>query len=138
MEFKVQIKQAGKKVNSITTAVLHLKNNPSTVEELLRLTVKATLAGFKERAGNEDAVLLSNQKIEDMASSGKISFSLLEGNSKADEDSAIENALQSFEDGLVALFIDDTRYEDLKQSLSLSGNETLTFVKLTMLAGRMW
>lgn len=138
MELKVQMKQTGKKSNSIVTTGLYLKNTPSTIEELLIMTVKATLAGFKKKALNEEAILISTEQIDDMASSGKVSFGFIEGNKNIDEKDAIKTVIEAFEDGLVALFIDDIRFEDLKEHINLTGNETLTFVKLTMLAGRMW
>lgn len=104
MDLKVQMKQAGKKATSIETSILHIDNKPSTVEELLILTVKSTLKGRKN----------------------------------IDQKTAINTCLEAFEDGLIALFIDDNRYENLKDKIELTGNEVLTFIKLTMLAGRMW
>ena len=57
---------------------------------------------------------------------------------KVSEKKAIETALQAFEDGLVAVFVDGTRYENTADALELTGDETVTFVKLTMLTGRLW
>ena len=54
------------------------------------------------------------------------------------EKQAVETTLQAFEDGLVAVFVDGKRYEELNEELHLIGNEVITFVKLTMLSGRMW
>ena len=54
------------------------------------------------------------------------------------EEEAVKNVLQAFEDGLVAVFIDGNRYESLDNTILLTGKETITFVKLVMLTGRMW
>ncbi|MBQ9960463.1 MAG: hypothetical protein IJP00_01000 [Firmicutes bacterium] len=113
MELKVQIKQAGRKASAIENHIILYEHAPESVGELLVMTVQKTLEDFKKK---DD----------------------LKGNKDISTDTAIKNALQSFEDGLVALFIDDKRYEDIDEKLSLTGSETLTFVKLTMLAGRMW
>ena len=51
---------------------------------------------------------------------------------------AKENALQSFEDGLYRIFIGDNEIEGLNTAITLNEGDTLTFIKLTMLAGRMW
>ena len=114
MNFEVQVKQAGRKANSIITTDLCLTHSPSTVEELLVLVTRETIIDFKER--------------KESLKSGK----------DVDQATAIKTTIEAFEDGLIALFIDGIRYEDIKQELSLKGGETFTFVKLTMLAGRMW
>lgn len=54
------------------------------------------------------------------------------------EEAAIENALQCFEDGMVAVFVDSTRIEELDCKLSLTEGSHVIFVKLTFLVGRMW
>ena len=136
MELKVQLKQAGKKGSSIETGRLIFERPPKTVEELLTMTVKACLNNFRNKKSGE--VLLNQEQIEDMSVSGKIGFGIVEGNRDIKDEEAIANTLQSFEDGMVALFIDDKRYEELDAKLALSGEETLTFVKLILLAGRMW
>ena len=147
MELSVQIKQAGKRANKITTAKLFLKETPTTIRELLTSTVKANLNIHKEKIkqletfenGDLDYVILYTQdEIEQKARAGRIDFDFLKSSADVSEKKAVESALQAFEDGLIALFIDDTRYEDIDDKIELSGNETLTFVKLTMLTGRLW
>lgn len=113
MELKVQIKQAGRKAAGIETRAIEYQRTPGTVRELVTMTVEANVKEFRQK---ED----------------------LKGNKDVDIFSAVDTALQAFEDGLVALFIDDKRFENLDEALNLTGSETLTFVKLTMLAGRMW
>jgi len=113
MILKVQIKQAGRKASAIETRTIEYKKAPGTVRQLVTMTVEANVKEFRRK---ED----------------------LKGNKDVDIFSAVDTALQAFEDGLVALFIDDKRFENLDEALNLTGSETLTFVKLTMLAGRMW
>jgi len=59
---------------------------------------------------------------------------------EADEEkikNARENALRSFDDGLFRIFINDE--EVLADSkILLNENDSLTFLRLTMLAGRLW
>ena len=56
----------------------------------------------------------------------------------ADTEKAVRNALQSFEDGIFRIFADGKELESLQEPVSLQEGSELTFVRLTMLAGRMW
>ena len=57
---------------------------------------------------------------------------------KADEEKAVVNALQCFDDGIVALFADGVRYQKREERLPLKDQSEVTFIRLTFLAGRMW
>lgn len=147
MELKVQIKQAGKKENKIVTARLFIKNTPKTIGELLIAAVKATHGQFKEKIKQMEAfengdlsaiMLFSQEQLEQKAASGKIDFGFLKSSHNVSEKKAIETAVQAFEDGLIALFIDGIRYEEIKEQITLTGEEMVTFVRLTMLSGRLW
>ena len=107
-----------------------LCDNPKTVEDLLVFTVRAMLTDFREIYHE---IMLVNQAV-----SGKIGDEGSKGKTEVPEKKAVETALQAFEDGLVAVFVDGERYESLEDKLELSGEETITFVRLAMLAGRMW
>ena len=56
----------------------------------------------------------------------------------AAEVEAITNALQSYEDGIFRIFIDDTETEDLSSPTGLKEESTITFIRLAMLSGRLW
>ena len=51
---------------------------------------------------------------------------------------ALDTAYLAFEDGLYCIFINDEQTEKLDDSLNLKDGDILTFIRLTMLAGRMW
>ncbi len=116
MELRVQVKQPGKRQNNIISKKWYLKEVPNTVEDLIVCAVKAEYAAFRER--QETAARSVSEKLS--------------------ERQAVEIAIQAFEDGVVAVFIDGTKYENLCDRLELKGEETVTFVKLTMLTGRLW
>lgn len=147
MELNVQVKQAGRRESKVVTAKLLLGKTPATIKELIAYTVKATLAEFNsktkqieafENGSLEQAIVYTEDELDDMASAGKIDFGFLKSDKTVSEETAVDNALQAFEDGIVAVFIDGKRYEDAGEMLELTGGEVVTFVKLTMLAGRMW
>ena len=81
---------------------------------------------------------LTNEEIQDKATTGKISFGVNYNGMSADTEKAIRNALQSFEDGIFRIFVDGEELESLEQPVSLHEGSELIFVRLTMLAGRMW
>ena len=82
MELKVQVKQAGKRQNKITTERLKLEKKPETVGELLQISVKASRLAFLERmkgTRSEDQelysqLILSEKGLEAKAASGKVGF----------------------------------------------------------------
>ena len=65
-------------------------------------------------------------------------FGVNYGDRKADPESAVNHAIQSFEDGIYRIFLDDRALEQLEEKILLTEGSSLTFVRLTMLAGRMW
>ena len=73
-----------------------------------------------------------------MASSGKISFGVNYGEKDADLVAAIQNALQCFDDGIFRIFANNISLKKLDSKIVLKENDELTFVRLTMLSGRMW
>lgn len=153
MKLHVQVKQAGKKKQKIGTMTVALEQTPGTIEELLTETVRENVKAFRQRArrdpeGPAGVTEVSGPgraggpgapgEADILAAEGKIGFGFLTGNTDVSEEEAVRNALEAFEDGLVAVFVDGQRYEGLQDRLHLQGGETVTFVRLTMLAGRMW
>ena len=81
---------------------------------------------------------LTSKEIEDRAAQGKISFGVNYGNKDADVSKATADALEAFSDGIVVIFADDRRLQRPEESIDITDIHNLTFIKLTMLAGRMW
>ena len=50
---------------------------------------------------------------------------------------AVQTALQAYDDGLFVIFINDQEIEP-KHPINLQPNDTITIIKLTMLAGSPW
>lgn len=81
---------------------------------------------------------MTREEIEDKAEAGKISFGTVYGDRKADFKKAQDNAIQCFEDGIYRIFLDNRPLESLDEPIEITGETVFTFVRLTMLAGRMW
>lgn len=139
IEIKVNIKQLGKKRSKIAEVPFVLENTPSTVGELIKEAVHTCVSEYNERVKKgEDAAPLSSDEINEMSEIGKIAFGINYGGKCADEKAALENALQSYEDGLYRIFMGENELGALSDSISLSENDSVTFIRLTMLTGRLW
>jgi hypothetical protein len=80
---------------------------------------------------------LSQQELEDGEHTGKIAFGDRKNEKSQDEEEAVRNALQCFTDSLYRVLVNET--EALPDgSFSLKEGDTVTFIRLVMLAGRRW
>lgn len=139
MRVLVNMKKLGKRKNSIEKVPYELDRKPSTVKELIEEMVTVCVRDYNKRKESEELLTsLSLREIENQAESGKISFGVNYGEKNADEKNAIENALQCFEDGIYRIFNNGVQIEKLNEEIELNEDSELTFVRLTMLAGRMW
>ena len=57
---------------------------------------------------------------------------------EADFQKAADNAIQCFEDGIYRIFLDERPLESLEEEIRVTDENTFTFVRLTMLTGRLW
>ena len=148
MIINVNIKQMGKKGRRIKPVPFEYDRCPETAEELIEETVKIMLSTFKERQkkSTEENIpdVLSEETIKSMAEIGKVAFGYIYNEKEQDEAKAIETAKLAFIDGMVRIFIngEEAEYkEENKESgtpINLSEDDEVTFVRLAMLAGRMW
>lgn len=139
MTIKVNIKQLGKKRSKVAEVPFMLENAPTTVRELIKESVHTCVSEYNERVKKGEGVTpLSDDEISEMSKIGKIAFGINYGGKAANEAAAFENALQSYEDGLYRIFIGDNEVGSLSDSISLLENDSVTFIRLTMLTGRLW
>lgn len=136
---KVNVKHIGKHRNSIEEIDMVLEKTPYTVDELIEETVKICVNQYNERHENKEVLkALSKQDIEDLATGGKVTFGVHYGEGVPKLSQAIENAKQSFLDGIVVLFIDGIEKHNLEDTIDMRDNTSVTFVRMTMLSGRLW
>ena len=144
MIININIKQLGKKGRRIKPVPFEYEKCPASAEELIEETVKIMLKRFKEKqaASNEEHIpeALSDEAMNSMAEIGKIAFGYIYNDKEQDEAKAIETAELAYEDGLVRIFINGEDVEFKKEGTPIKINEgdEVTFVRLAMLAGRMW
>ena len=117
---------------------VELTNNISTTKDLITELVKINVEKFNKKIDDKDILsIMTNEYIAEAARSGKIGDEV-HGDKKANLEKALDTAYLAFEDGLYCIFINDEQSEKLDDSLNLKDGDILTFIRLTMLAGRMW
>lgn len=139
MRVYIQVKQLGKRRCSIEKMPVDFPASPADVKELIEGIVSRQVREYNERLQQSEVLkYLTQEEVEDKATSGKVGFGVNYNGKSAAEAEAIANALQCYEDGIYRIFIDETETGELSSPVLLKENATLTFVRLTMLAGRMW
>ena len=117
---------------------LELKDKISTTKDLIIELVKINVEKFNKKIDDKDILsIMTNEYIAEAARSGKIGDEV-HGDKKANLEKALDTAYLAFEDGLYCIFVNDEQTEKLEDNLALKDGDVLTFIKLTMLAGRMW
>jgi len=106
------------------------------LRDVIEHVVRCEVAQFnrRERSRQFERVL-SNSQIADAATRGKVDPAVKEKQQKVDVEEAIGTALQSFEDGVYLVIIDDVERRSLDELIHLKEDSHLTFVRLTFLAG---
>ena len=135
MRVFVNMKQIGKRKNVIDKKEYEIADNISLVSDLIREFVSICVKDF-----NQEKIIdyLLEQDIKDNADVGKIGFNDRENKNKQDVAKAIDNAIQSYEDGIYRIFVNDEEVGALNDSINLSEDDIITFIRLTMLAGAMF
>lgn len=139
MILKIYLKQIGQRKQTVAPIDFEYSPVPGTVRELITQTAAACVNAYNERVrqGDSRTAPITAEQITDMASVGKIAFGINYGGREQDQEKAIGNALQSFEDGLYRAFLNDHELEKLDDNLDLHNGDSLTFIRLTMLTGRI-
>lgn len=112
---------------------------PASVQELIEAVVCWQVKEYNERLQQSEMLkYLTCEEMEDKAAAGKVGFEANYNGRPAVETEAIINALQSYEDGIFRIFLDDAELGELSSSVQLKEESTLTFIRLAMLSGRLW
>ena len=139
MKIRINVKGASRKKAAIVQMTCDYPDSQMTVEEFLEETVRQNVREYNERREAAEILrLFSEETLQDSAATGKVASGDPLDRRKADEEKAVKNALQCFDDGMVALFADGVRYTDRKEMMALKEQSEVTFIRLTFLAGRMW
>ena len=138
MTVYLKIKALSKRKPLIERVAFTIDKPVATSKELVEYIVRRNVDDYNKKA--IDAPLfqyLTSDELEDGAKAGKIGFKDRRNENMQDAGKAVENALSCFDDGIFKLFINDEE-AGFTGNISLKDNDEITFIRLTMLAGRLW
>jgi hypothetical protein len=132
----VRVKAAGKRRDMLEKQAWTIPGATDSPEKLIEHLVRENVRAYNAKA--VDAPLfhyLSRQEMEDGEHTGKIGFGSHVNEKDQDEEKAVQNALQSFADGIYRVLVNED--EALPGApFTLKDGDTVTFIRLVMLAGR--
>ena len=112
---------------------------PHTFRELIEESVKSCISAYKARANNaKNPAPLTDEQFDGMREIGKFAFGVHYNENEIDEAKAIQTAIDAVTDGLVRVFKGNDEITDLDAEIEIAEGDVFTFVRLTMLSGRMW
>ncbi len=136
-ELTVQLKRLGKK--KVKKVPITLDSTPKNLKELISACVRSEVKRYNEkREGVQVLSFLTPTEIQEQGEKGKIGFGDEANTTLANENTAIENALLAFKDGLFLVFIDANEITDIDTQINLSSESELTFIRMTFLSGAYW
>jgi hypothetical protein len=134
----IRVKAAGKRRDMLEKQRKTVPDATDRPEKLIEYLVRENVRAYN--AKTVDAPFfkyLSQQELEDGEHTGKIAFGDRKNEKNQDEEEAVQNALQCFTDGLYRVLVNEI--EALPEGpFSLQDGDTVTFIRLVMLAGRRW
>jgi hypothetical protein len=139
LKILVTMKSLAKRRNFLMEQEYILPDAPSTLRDLLTELVK--IEATRYNAKETEAVMvpfLTDAHLLQQAEKGKVSFHVKYNELNADLQKAIETMVQSFSDGLFKVFHNGEEKLELDEPMQVQDGDRFTFIKLTMLAGRMW
>ncbi|MBW1655353.1 hypothetical protein [Flavobacterium quisquiliarum] len=144
MNISISVKQLGKKhpILQEKSIALDIENPVITTQKLIESIVEYQVQLFHSSSfefEDEDKIHLPKENyLPILTDTGKVGFGALYNHNKVDLAKAQENAIVAFEDGLYAVFYGDDQLETLTEEIDLSKNKSITFIRLTFLAGSYW
>ncbi|MDR1797746.1 MAG: hypothetical protein LBR44_10035 [Clostridiales Family XIII bacterium] len=138
MEIKIRAKAAGSRRPAIELKSFEITDGLRTSDALVEDVVRRNVRAYN--AADVDAPLLrwlAPGEIEDGAALGKVGFGDRKNERQQDEDEAVGVALQAYRDGLFKLLVGEDDVESGAE-VRLEEGAVVTFLRLVLLAGRMW
>lgn len=144
MNISISVRQLGKKHPILQGKIVSIDTSDSKilVQTFLELIVKHQVELFHSSSfewEDQDTIHLPKENyLPILTDTGKVGFGAVYNHNKVNVAVAQENAILAFEDGLYAIFYGDDQMETLTEEIDLSQNKSITFIRLTFLAGSYW
>ena len=139
IQIYVALKHMGNVTKKVKEYPFVLCRTPCTFRELIEESVKSCISAYKARATNaKDPAPLTDEQFDGMREIGKFAFGVHYNENEIDEAKATHTAIDAVTDGLVRVFKGNDEITDLDAEIEIAEDDVFTFVRLTMLSGRMW
>ncbi|XRG80420.1 hypothetical protein V5E38_09025 [Rossellomorea sp. GAMAL-10_SWC] len=139
MQIFITLKSLSRRKGFIEKKPFEIEKKPLTVEDLIQELLSINVNSFNQKEiGIPFLPYLTQDEINMKSTVGKIGFNEINNDTSANVKEAISTALLAFQDGLFKVFLNDNEIESLQENIDLHENDEFTFIKLTMLSGRMW
>jgi hypothetical protein len=136
MKILVRVKAAGKRREMLERRPLDVPGGLDAPERLIEYLVRENVRAYNTKAVDAPFFpYLSQQALDDGAHTGRIGFGDRRNEKAQEEGEAIANALQCFADGLYRVLVNESEAPP-GAPLHLKEGDTVTFIRLVMLAGR--
>ena len=138
MNIYVRVKAAGKRRDILEKQSFAIPNGTETAKELISYIVKENVREYNEKEVDAEMFkYLTQENFQRQETIGKIGFADRKNEKNQDEENAVENALQCFEDGIYRMLINENEVSHLGE-IEINEEDVITFIRLVMLAGRRW
>ncbi|WP_026567055.1 hypothetical protein [Bacillus sp. UNC41MFS5] len=139
MKIYVTMKSLAKRKDFLTKQEIDLEEIPQTLRQLLTGLVTTQVQEFNAKISKAILVrFITNDDIQQLVYTGKVGFGTKYNEQPTVCHHAVMTAIRAYEDGLFRVYMNEQELSDLDGSLEIKEGDQLTFIKLTMLAGRMW
>ena len=139
MRLFYQQKMIGKKLRKLQKVPFTIEEPVHTLKDLLIQLVTQEVQNYNEKALDTPLhIYITDQQLEEAAQHGKVHFGEKKNASVQSVDQAISTVLQAFEDELFLVLHNEEQLNTLTAPLTIQDDDVFTFIKLTMLAGRIW
>lgn len=139
MTVRVILKHPGNLAKKTKAFPLELSGTPATLRELIHACVEVCVSAYFARAeAAQHPAPVGEEAFAAMEELGKFAFGVHYNTNRIDSHQAVETAMQAVEDGLVRVFLEQEELTNPDAPLEIPEGAALTFVRLTMLSGRMW
>ena len=116
-----------------------VEGHARTLRTFIAECVRTCIRGYTERGENgESPMPLTADQYERMRHVGKFAFGVHYNKNEISEERAIETAVQAVSDGIVCIFKGEEALFEMDDEIEIREGDVFTFVKLTLLSGRMW
>jgi len=138
MKIQIRLKAAGRRRDVLEKVPFDIPDDISTAKDLITFIVTENVRAYN--AKSVDAPLfkyLTQKEFEAGEELGKIGFGDRKNEKEQNAEKAIDNAIQCFEDGIYRILINENEVAGLG-TIDIKENDIITFIRLVMLAGRLW